>query len=210
MPQAMFQPLPVLHEGEGLEEEEIEKDITGSVTVNFVAGEDSWTLVQRRKKNRVKKDNKNEKWNAQHRQNFERFGDIYRGEPYKSYRNVNIGPPLAIALPQQQVVQPPVVQPQNIQPPITLPYILPAPPAPPAQPPVAAAQLLAPLIVVTPPPRPFTPDGRKRHGLKAIPEEHKLVEPQHPRLAELPSSSSKEYNTPPLTPQQLGLIDKEA
>jgi hypothetical protein len=39
MPQATFQPLPVLQEGEGLEEE-IKKDITGSVTVNFVAGED--------------------------------------------------------------------------------------------------------------------------------------------------------------------------
>ncbi len=38
MPQVTFQPLPVLQEGEGLEEEEIEKDINSSVTVNFVTG----------------------------------------------------------------------------------------------------------------------------------------------------------------------------
>ncbi len=106
--------------------------------MNFVDGDNSWTLVQRRKKKKVRKNNKSEKWNAQQKRNFECFGDIYQGEPYKRYRNVNIGPPLAIALPQQQVVQPPVVQPQNIQPPIALPYIPPAPPAPPAQPPIAA------------------------------------------------------------------------
>jgi hypothetical protein len=47
--------------------------------------------------------NKNKKWNAQQKQNFVRYGDIYQGEPYKNYRNVNIGPPVAIAQPQQQV-----------------------------------------------------------------------------------------------------------
>jgi hypothetical protein len=41
MPQVTFQLLPVLQEGEGLEGEEIEKDITEGVTVNFVTGEDS-------------------------------------------------------------------------------------------------------------------------------------------------------------------------
>jgi hypothetical protein len=156
MPQVTFQPLPVLKEGEGLEEEEIEKDINSSVT-----GENSRTLVQWCKKNKVKKDNKIGKWNTQQRQYFERFGDIYRGQPYKNYRNVDIGPPLAIAPPQQQVVQPPVVQPQNIQPAIALPYIPPAPPVAAPQPPVADAQLPVPLIVITPPPRPFTPEGRK-------------------------------------------------
>jgi hypothetical protein len=44
MPQVTFQPLPVL------EDDEIENDINNSVTVNFVNGEDSWTLVQRCKK----------------------------------------------------------------------------------------------------------------------------------------------------------------
>ena len=43
-----------------------------------------WTLVQRRKKKKVKKDNQEEKWNAQQTENFLRFGDIYRGEPYKN------------------------------------------------------------------------------------------------------------------------------
>ncbi len=105
----------------------------------------------------MKKDNKIGKWNTQQRQNFERFGDIYRGEPYKNYRNVDIRPPLAIAPPQQQVVQP-----QNIQPAIALPCIPPAPPVAAAQPPVADAQLPVPLIIITQPPRPFTPEGRKR------------------------------------------------
>jgi hypothetical protein len=135
LPQVTFQPLPVLKEGEGLEVDSNEIDTNEGITVTFVDGDNSWTLVQRRKKKKVKK---SEKWNTQQKKNFERFGDIYQGEPYKSYRNVDIGPPLAIASPQQQVVQPQVVQPQNIQPPITLPYILPAPPAPPAQPPIAA------------------------------------------------------------------------
>jgi hypothetical protein len=36
IPQVTFQPLPVLQEGEGLEEEEIGNDSTQSVTVNFV------------------------------------------------------------------------------------------------------------------------------------------------------------------------------
>ncbi len=64
-PQITFQPLPVLQEGEGLEEEEIRNDDTQSVTVNFVTGEDSWTLVQSRKKKKTNKNNKNERWNAQ-------------------------------------------------------------------------------------------------------------------------------------------------
>jgi hypothetical protein len=165
IPQVTFQPLPVLQEGEGLEEEEIGNDGTQSVTVNFVTGEDSWTLVQRRKKNKKDKNNKNKKWNAQQKRNFVRYWDIYRGEPYKSYRNVAIGPPLAIAQPQQQVAQQPIVPPQQLYPPIALPYIPPLPPAPPAQPPAAAAaqQPPPPLIIITPPPLPFTPIGRKRH-----------------------------------------------
>ncbi len=81
IPQVTFQPLPVLQEGEGLEEEEIGNSSTQSVTVNFVTGEDSWTLVQRRKKNKKDKNNKNEKWNAQQKRNFVRYGDIYQGEP---------------------------------------------------------------------------------------------------------------------------------
>ncbi len=77
--------------------------------------------------------NKSEKWNAQQRRNFVRYGDIYQGEPYKSYRNVDIGPPLTIAQPQQQVAQQPAAQPQQLYPPIPLPYIPPQAPAQPAQ-----------------------------------------------------------------------------
>jgi hypothetical protein len=179
LPQVTFQPLPVLQEGEGLEVDSNEIDTNEGITVNFVDRDNSWTLVQRRKKKKVKKDNKSEKWNVQQKKNFECFGDIYQAEPYKSYWNVNIGPPLAIAPMQQQVVQPPVVQPQ-LYPPIALPYIPPAPPAPPAQPQPAAPRLPVPLIVVSPLLRPFALDGRKRHWLEAIPEEEELVEPQHP------------------------------
>ncbi len=137
-----------------------------------------------------------------------RYGDIYRGEPYKNYRNVDIGPTLAIAQPQQQVAQQPIAPPQQLYPPIALPYIPPTPPAPPAQPPAAAAaqQPPPPLIIVTPPPQPFTPISWKRHRLEAIPEEDEPLEAHRPRLAELPSSSSPssgssdEFNTPPSTP----------
>ncbi len=218
IPQVTFQPLPVLQEGEGLEKEEIDDDNTQGVTVNFVTGEDSWTLVQRRKKNKKNKNNKNEKWNAQQKRNFVRYGDIYQGEPYKSYRNVNIGPPLAIAQPQQQVAQQPAAPPQHLYPPIALPYIPPPPPAPLAQPlAAAAAQQLPPLlIVITPPPQPFTPVVRKRHRLEAfpvIPEEDKEDEPleaHRPCLADPSpsppaspdSGSTDDFNTPPSSPNK--------
>jgi hypothetical protein len=228
MPQVTFQPLPVLQEGEGLEEEEIENDNTQGVTVNFVTGEDSWTLVQRCKKNKKDKNNKNEKWNAQQKCNFVRYGDIYRGEPYKSYRNVDIGPPLAIAQPQQPVVQQPIAPLQQLYPPIPLPYIPPAPPVLPApppaappqlppQPPVASLQPPHPAILAAPPPKPFAPAGRKRHRLEAIPEEDEPLEAHRPRLAEplpsppsplppppsLPSSSSSDdFDTPPSSPSR--------
>ncbi len=77
MPLVAFHPLPVLQEGEGLEIEENENEVNDGVTITFVNGEDSWTLVQRRNKNKQKKDNKIEKWNKQQRENFLQFGDIY-------------------------------------------------------------------------------------------------------------------------------------
>ncbi len=40
MPQVTFHPLPVLQEGEGLEDDENENKINDSVTVNFVSGDD--------------------------------------------------------------------------------------------------------------------------------------------------------------------------
>jgi hypothetical protein len=216
-PQVTFQPLPVLQEGEGLEEEEIENDNAQSVTVNFVTGEDSWTLVQKRKKKRTNKNNKSEKWNAQQRRNFVRYGDIYQGEPYKSYRNVDIGPPLAIAQPQQQVAQQPAAQPQQLYPPIPLPYIPPQAPAQPAQAPAAVApqQLPPPLIVVTPPPQPSPPVGRKRHRFEAFPtiqeeEEDEPREAHRPRPADVSpslsasadSDNTDDFNTPPSSPRK--------
>jgi hypothetical protein len=78
--------------GEGLD---VDINDNEGVTVNYVDGDNSWTLVQRHKKKKVKKNNQEEKWNAQQKENFLRFSDIYKGDPYKSYCNVNIGPPVA-------------------------------------------------------------------------------------------------------------------
>jgi hypothetical protein len=110
------------------------------VTINFVNGEESWILVQKMKEKESEKDNKDEKWNKQQQENLQRFGDIYKQEPYKSYRNVNIAPPVA-NMPLQQHIQLLAIQPN----------LLPSLPA------IAAL----PLIVVTLLPRPITPESYK-------------------------------------------------
>ncbi len=74
MPQITFDPLPVLKEGEGLEENE-------NLAISIVDGHNSWTAVQRKKKNKKKKDNLSEKWTKQQKENFEQFGDIWYQEP---------------------------------------------------------------------------------------------------------------------------------
>jgi hypothetical protein len=164
-------------------------------------------FVQRRKKKKVKRDSQEEKWNPQQRENFLRFGDIYRGEPYKNYRNVDVGPPVANIPLQQPVAQPPVVQ------------IIPPPPAVPAPvqpPPVIAAAPPPPIIIVTPPPKPAAQGGQKRPRLEAIPEEYEEEEEPQPQGAAYrsPSSSSssssasndsfiaENYDTAPNTPAQ--------
>jgi hypothetical protein len=72
MPQVSFQPLPVLKEGEGLEEND-------DVTISIVDGQNSWTQVQRKKKNKKRKNHLSEKWNKQQKENFVKvhFGDIW-------------------------------------------------------------------------------------------------------------------------------------
>ncbi len=161
--------------------------------------------MQRRKKKKVKKDSKREKWNAQQKEIFERFGDIYQGVPYKSYHNIDIGPPVANIPLQQPVNKPPAAQ-QLIS--------LPAPiAAAPAQPPIiplapiaaaAAAPLSIPLIVVTSPLRPITPSSQKRPRLQAILEEDEDDPPEPPRARFQSSSSSSfssdNFDTPPDTP----------
>jgi hypothetical protein len=162
--------------------------------------------VQRHKKRKVKKDNQEEKWNAQQKENFLHVGDIYRGEPYKSYRNVDVGPPVANIPLQQPVAQSPVIQ--VIPPP-------PAVPAPVQPPPVAAASTPHPIIIITPPPEPAAPGGQKRPGLETIPEEEEEEDPEpqgagyrSPSSSSSSSSSSasddsfaaKDYGTAPNTP----------
>jgi hypothetical protein len=46
MPQVSFHPLPILKEGEGLEDESATQY---EVTINIVNAQNSWTLVQRKK-----------------------------------------------------------------------------------------------------------------------------------------------------------------
>ncbi len=158
MPQVAFHLLPVLQEGEELIDEENENKVNDGVTVNFVNGVESWMLVHRCKKKKVKKDNKNERWNKQQQEYFQWYGNIYRQEPYKSYRNIDIAPSVA-NMPLQQHVQLPAIQPN----------ILPALPA-------VAAPL--PIIIISLPPQPMTPDSCKRLWLEGIPEGDKLPEPQ--------------------------------
>jgi hypothetical protein len=60
MPQVTFHPLPVLQEGEGLEVDRNENEMNEGITVNYIEGDNSWTLVQRFKKKKVKKDKQEE------------------------------------------------------------------------------------------------------------------------------------------------------
>ncbi len=166
MPQVAFEPLPIFERREGLE---ADNTINEGVTINYVDADNSWTLVQRRKKKKTKQNDQEKRWNAQQRENFLRFGDIYKGESYKNYQNVDVGPPVANIPLQQPVAQPPIVQ-----------VIPPAPaiPAPVQQPPVIAAAPPPPIIIVTPPPKPAAQGGQYYPGLKAIPEDNEEEEEQ--------------------------------
>jgi len=94
MPQISFDPLPVLKDGVGLEENE-------NLAISIVDGHNSWTVVQRKNKKKKKKYTLSEKWTKQQRENFERFGDIWYQEPYKNY-HVSDFATLAVAAPQPQ------------------------------------------------------------------------------------------------------------
>jgi hypothetical protein len=206
MPQVAFEPLPNFERGEWLE---ADNTINEDITINYVDAGNSWTLVQKRKKKKTKQDVLEKRWNAQQKENFLRFGDIYRGESYKNYRNVNVGPPVANMPLQQPVAQPPVVV-QGIPPP-------PAVPAPVQPPPVAAGAPPLPVIIVTPPPKPAAQVGQKHPRLEAIPEdedeEENEPQPQGAGYRSPSSSSSssasddtltaEDFDTAPNTPASL-------
>jgi hypothetical protein len=187
MPQISFDPLPVLKEGEGLEENE-------NLAISIVDGHNSWTVVQRKKKNKKKKDSLSEKWTKQQRQNFERFGDIWYQEPYENYHFSDFATPAAAApLPQAQIQQQPVLQKQPAgqpQPPVLppqQPIVVPPqllPPQPiqvaPLQPP-QNAQPPIPKIIITPPPPQCTPKMQKQR-LEAIPEDDEATGSQRPKI----------------------------
>jgi hypothetical protein len=146
MPQISFDPLPVLKEGEGLEENE-------EVAISIVDGHNTWTVVQRKKKNsKKKKDSLSEKWTKQQKENFVHFGDIWQQEPYINYHVAEHFTPVAnIPQPQQQPQQLPVLQQQQ-------PVQQPQPVLPPQQPAVLPPQLPAiqpnqPTLLPPPPPR---------------------------------------------------------
>ncbi len=98
MPQISLNPLPVLKEREGLEENE-------NVAINIVDRHTSRTVVQRKKKKKKKKDTLSEKWTKQQKENFERFGDICYQEPYDNYHVSAHSTPIALAPQPQAEVQ---------------------------------------------------------------------------------------------------------
>ena len=186
IPQVAFEPLPIFNRGEGLDTNDT---INEGITINYVDADNSWTLVQKRKKKKTKQEVLDKKWNAQQKENFLRFGDIYRGESYKNYRNVDVGPPVAI---QQPVAQPPVAV-QGIPPP-------PAVPAPVQLPPVVAGAHPLPVIIITPPPQPAAQIDQEYPRLEAIPEEEEGEEEEDEPQAQgagyrSPSSSSSSSST---------------
>ena len=186
IPQVAFEPLPNFNRGEGLDTNDT---INEGITINYVDADNSWTLVQKRKKKKTKQEVLDKKWNAQQKENFLRFGDIYRGESYKNYRNVDVGPPVAI---QQPVAQPPVAV-QGIPPP-------PAVPAPVQLPPVVAGAHPLPVFIITPPPQPAAQIDQEYPRLEAIPEEEEGDEEEDEPQAQgagyrSPSSSSSSSST---------------
>ncbi len=211
MPQITFDPLPVLKEGEGLEEND-------NVTINIVNGHNSWTVVRRKKKNKNKKDTLSEKWTKQRKENFEQFGDIWYQEPYDNYHVADHDTPAAKApQPQAQVQQQPVLQQQ--------PAGLPQPPMlPPQQPVIVPPQLLAPQplpaaplqlwqgvqppvpkIVITPSPPQRTPKIQKC-CLEAIPEEDEATGSPRPKMEaeDVLAAQGALGGGPPKTLDQLG------
>ncbi len=83
MPQVTFHPLPIPEGGEGLQEENEDNQLT----INILNDEEGWTIVRsKKKKKKQAKTDKSDWWNKQQKINFERYGDIWYGPPYKSYR----------------------------------------------------------------------------------------------------------------------------
>jgi hypothetical protein len=70
MPQVVFEPQPIFQGGEGLE---VDNEMNEGITVNYVNEDNSWTLVQRRKKKKTKRNSQEEKWNAQQKENSVTF-----------------------------------------------------------------------------------------------------------------------------------------
>jgi hypothetical protein len=135
-----------------------ENVLRNEVTINIVNNENSWTVVQRKKKNKKKRDSGDKKWNKQQKENFVCFGDIWYQEPYKEYQEAETSTPVAnVPQPQQQLQQHPVLQQQPaqqpqqplhlLQPPIVL------PPQPPALQPLQPTLLPPPVVPQNPPPQ---------------------------------------------------------
>jgi hypothetical protein len=216
MPQITLDPLPVLKEGEGLEEND-------NIAINIVDKHNSWTVVRRTKKNKKKKDTLSEKWNKQQKENFEKFGDIWYQEPYENYRVADHDTPAALApQPQAQVQQQPVLQQQPAglpqppvlppQQPVAVPPQLLAPqpvPVVPLQPP-QGVQPPAPKIVITPPPHQRTPTIQKRR-LEAIPEDDEATGSRRPKIEaeDVPEAQGAAGGGPPKTLDQPGRRGRE-
>jgi hypothetical protein len=121
MPQVTLQPLPVLQEGEGLQEGNAHHN-NKDVTINILSDNESWMVVRCKK---LKKDSKSDDWTKQQKQKYECFSDIWYEYPYKNYYVIDADPPVAI-LPQEQQVQPQQQQEQQpLLPPPAPPQLLP-------------------------------------------------------------------------------------
>jgi hypothetical protein len=209
LPQISTAPLPVLNEGEDLEENE-------DVAINIVDEHSSSTVVKKKKKN--KKYTDTVKWTKQQKKNFEQFGDPWYQEPYKYYHAAAHNTPVAVPLqPQQQLKQQPVLQPQPVvqpqpllplpQQPIVVPPQLPAgqPIQPAPMQPQPVAPVAVPQIVVTPLPPDRTPKVQKRR-LPAIPEEDEATATRCPKVEnpDSPAAIHSPGGSPPQAHVQLG------
>jgi hypothetical protein len=151
--QVTFDPHPIFDRGEGMENENDQE-----ISVNFVDGDNSWTLIQNKKCKR-KPDDLNLNWNKQQKETFKHFGDPYYPEPYKYYHEVDISAPDA-NLPLQQPVTnlPPNINAPLQQPVANLPLLQPAANLPVQQPPPVQPGILpapAPLPAAPQPPLPL-------------------------------------------------------
>jgi hypothetical protein len=104
----------------------MENENDQEISVNFVDSDNSWTLIEKKKRKR-KPDDLNLNWNKHQKENFKRLGELYYQEPYKYCHEVDISAPVT-NLPLQQPVTnlPPNINVPLQQPVANVPVLQPA------------------------------------------------------------------------------------